>query len=87
MKIIRPLLAISLLAAAISVTGCKTHDSSQASVKPYPLKKCVVTDEELEGKGYTFVYKGQQVKLCCKDCLAEFNKAPEKYMAKIDAAR
>ena len=88
MKSTRSLAVLSLLAAAaISLTGCKTHSTSQASIKPYPLNKCVVTDEAFEhGEAYAFVYKGQQVKLCCKDCLADFNKDPGKYMAKINAA-
>ena len=47
----------------------------RAGVKPYPLDKCVVSNEAFEhGKPYTFVHQGQEVKLCCKDCLADFNK-------------
>jgi len=78
----------SLIVVAASFAGCKTQDTSHASVKPYTLNKCVVTDEALEhDKAYRFVYKGQEVKLCCKDCLADFNKDPGKYMAKINAAK
>jgi len=68
--------------------GCKTHSHSDAvtataGLKPYPLDKCIVSDEPLEGKTYTFVRDGQELKLCCKDCLAEFEKDPRKYMAKL----
>jgi hypothetical protein len=88
MKKIRSLTALLLLAFAVAVAGCKTHGRSHASVKPYPLDKCVVLDEPLEaGKTRTFVYKGQEVKVCCKDCVADFHKDPEKYMAKINAAK
>ena len=77
------------------MVGCKTQSSAASSEsgvtaasKPYPLQKCVVSGEALEqGKTYDFVYKGQDVKLCCKDCLADFNKDPDKYMAKIAQAK
>jgi len=76
--------------AAIVASGCKTENTSGAmtassEVRPYPLKKCIVTDDDLEaGKEYTFVRNGQEIKLCCKDCLADFNKNPKKYLAKLN---
>ena len=51
------------------------------------MTKCVVSGENLGNEPYTFTRNGQEVKLCCKDCLAEFNKDPQKYMAKINQAR
>jgi YHS domain-containing protein len=81
----------SLTIAAIlsfGSVGCKSPTRETASARPYPLQKCVVSDEAfVHGKPYTFVRNGQEVKLCCKDCLAEFNKNPEKFMAKINEAR
>ncbi|MGZ5545062.1 MAG: hypothetical protein ACXWIU_10340, partial [Limisphaerales bacterium] len=56
---------------------------------PYPLKKCVVSDEDIGGgdmKPYVWVYKGQEVKMCCKDCKKDFMKDPDKYMKKIATA-
>ena len=90
MKTIKSLTCSALLIGAISlaITGCKTADNdvSAASVKPYTSNKCLVTDEPLEaGKTYTFVKDGQQIKLCCKDCLADFDKNPGKYLAKLNA--
>jgi YHS domain-containing protein len=35
------------------------------------------------GKPYTFVHEGQEIKLCCKDCLADFKKEPSKYLSKL----
>jgi hypothetical protein len=88
MKHLRSVIAVFLLAAALLSAGCATHGGSHASVRPYPLDKCIVLDEPLEaGKGRTFVYKGQEIKVCCKDCVADFHKDPDKYMAKINAAR
>lgn len=59
------------------------------SAKAYPLDTCVVSDEKLDhdGKPYVFEYKGQEVKLCCKDCLKDFKKDPAKYTKKIEEAR
>lgn len=93
MQILKPLAILTLLASALSFTtlGCKSdqhdhmgHSQETSAVRPYPLDKCVVSGEAFEhGKPYVFVRNGQEVKLCCKDCLADFNKDPEKYMAKI----
>ena len=58
--------------------------------KPYPLKTCIVADEEINDKGdmkpYVFVEDGREIKLCCKSCLKDFKKDKAKYMAKIEAA-
>jgi YHS domain-containing protein len=98
MKSLKSMVAVALLAglASLTVVGCKTADndhdnyssSRHASGRAYPLKTCVVSGDALEeGKEYTFVRNGQEVKLCCKDCLAEFNKNPDKFMAKIDESK
>jgi hypothetical protein len=88
MKTLRSIALLALFSAA-ALVGCKTHESTSASAKPYPLDKCVVSNEKLgeHGEPYVFVHNGQQVKLCCKDCLADFNKDPDKYIAKIAAAK
>jgi YHS domain-containing protein len=56
---------------------------------PDLLKTCPVSGEKLDGdmgKPYVFVYKGQEVKLCCKSCKKDFDKNPGKYMKLIRAA-
>ena len=47
-----------------------------ADVKPYPLKNCLVSGNELGsmGKPITKVYDGQEVKFCCKPCIKKFDK-------------
>jgi YHS domain-containing protein len=53
------------------------------------LKTCPVSGEKLGGdmgEPYTFVYQGQEVKLCCSMCKAKFDKDPAKYIKKIQAA-
>ena len=94
MKKLHSIAAIALLAGAASfaVVGCQTHEhmhgsEGAAADSSYKLTKCVVSGEDLGDKPYTFVHNGQTVKLCCKDCLAKFDKDPDKYMAKIDAAK
>jgi hypothetical protein len=51
----------------------------------YPLKTCLVTDNELGsmGKVITKVYDGQTVKFCCKPCVGKFEKNPAKYLSKL----
>jgi hypothetical protein len=90
MKSLKSFAVPALLAGALCVAavGCKTHDSEMsASGGSYPLTKCVVSGEDLGDKPYVFVHNGQQVKLCCKDCLAKFNRDPETYVAKINQAK
>ena len=69
--------------------GCASRDRSMdsASAGSYPLTKCVVSGEDLGDKPYVFIHNGQTVKLCCKDCLADFNKDPDKYMAKLNTSK
>jgi hypothetical protein len=55
---------------------------------PDLLTTCPVSGEKLGemGKPNVFTYKDQEVKLCCKSCRKDFDKDPEKYIAKIRAA-
>jgi hypothetical protein len=59
-----------------------------AKVKPYPLEKCIVSDEKLGemGKPVVLVYEGQEMKFCCKDCVKKFNKEPAKYIKLMEEA-
>ena len=79
------LLVLSLVAPAV----LRAADSDKKP-KPYPLTKCIVTDEKIGAdpgmKPYTFVENGQEIKLCCKSCLKDFNKDKAGYLKKIAAA-
>lgn len=97
-------LAVTLILAfaAYGLAGCgqgheqgtpavKTPEKSaplDPNAKPYPLKTCPVSGEELGkmGEPFRLTYKGQEIKLCCKGCEKDFNKEPEKYLQKIAAA-
>jgi hypothetical protein len=69
-------------------TATPMADSSTNAV-PDLLKTCPVSGEKLDGdmgKPLVFVYKDQQVKLCCKSCKKDFDKNPDKYIKLIRAA-
>ncbi len=52
----------------------------------YPLDTCVVTGEKLGPDAYDYVSHNRLVRFCCKACVAQFEKDPQKYFAKIDEA-
>ena len=81
-------LTVAATVTAVSVTLVLTA-CAEAKGKPYPLKTCIVSDEKLGGDmgpPYVFVHQGQEVKLCCKSCLKDFNKESAKYLKKIGDA-
>lgn len=47
----------------------------------YPLKTCIVTNDDLGDDPINITYKGRLVRLCCKSCVKKFNANPEKYVA------
>ena len=53
-----------------------------AQVASYPSKKCVVSDEELGGMGepVNYLYGTKLVRFCCKGCIKDFEKTPDKYV-------
>jgi hypothetical protein len=63
-------------------------DAAARKVKPYKAETCLVSDEKLGemGEPYVLIRKGQEVKLCCKGCLKEFNKDQAAYLKKIEVA-
>ncbi len=87
---------ITLASVVIAMASCKPGeaDTKAASAEvpagttdaiPYPMDTCLVSGEKLGGMGkpFEFVYQGQQIKFCCKNCKPDFEKEPEKYMAKL----
>jgi len=71
--------------------GGVAADKKTEAAKPYPLDKCLVSGEKIgsdpDMKPHVFTVDGQEVKLCCKSCLKDFNKDKAKYMAKIQEAQ
>ncbi len=88
MKSIKTLSASLLILAVLAgPLASFAADKTPAKVKSYPLKTCIVSDEKLGEMGdpYVFTHKGQELKLCCKSCLKDFNKNPDKYLKKLEA--
>ncbi|MBM3846440.1 MAG: rhodanese-like domain-containing protein [Verrucomicrobia bacterium] len=56
------------------------------AIKSYPLDKCFLSEHSLDDKAVTFIHQGQQLKVCCADCKAEFDKNPTAALAKLAAA-
>ena len=82
----KKLIFVFVLAATTSLTGCVNYERHTSTVTPraYPLgNKCVVSGHPIEGEGVRFVTNNQEVRLCCKDCRAEFNKNPAKFLAQL----
>jgi YHS domain-containing protein len=70
-------------------TTIRADDTPPAKLKPYILKTCIVSDEKLDGdmgKPFVYEYKGREIKFCCKDCLKDFNKNPDKFIKKLEKA-
>ena len=71
---------------AMTLVGC-SKEAPAANAKPYPLDTCLVCGMKLStmGKPFTFVYQGQQIKVCDASEKADFEKDPAKYLKKLEA--
>ncbi|MBB5036364.1 hypothetical protein [Prosthecobacter dejongeii] len=80
-------LTLALLSSLLLSTGLASA-ADTAVPATYPLKTCVVSNEDLGtmGKPVKVTYEGTDVYLCCKACTKDFNKEPAKFVAKVKAA-
>jgi len=81
-------LAVPFLASPFAGLADDTNSVAPAKPKRDLLTTCPVSGDKLGemGKPYTFVYEGQEIKLCCSGCKKDFDKDPAKFVAKIRAA-
>ncbi len=81
-------LPMLLVALAPASRAAGTNAVETLKPVPYPLKTCLVAEDKLGGMGppFSFVYKGQEIKLCCSGCKEDFDKDPEKYIKKMKEA-
>lgn len=88
MKMLKSLTIIALALAYTASPLVVSAEDKKPTPKPYPLDKCIVSDEKLGemGKPFVFVHEGQEIKLCCKSCQKDFKKDPAKYLKKLEAA-
>ena len=87
MKSLKYILAVILTLTILAVSMTSRADDQKP--KPYPLDTCLVCGMKLDsmGKPYSFVYQGQEIKICDKSEKADFDKAPAKYMKKLQDAQ
>jgi YHS domain-containing protein len=80
------ILAVTLSGLAAPLTGFAADKA--APLIPDKLTTCPVSGDKLGemGKPFVFEYKGQEIKLCCKNCKKDFDKDPATYIKKIRAA-
>ncbi|MCL4742679.1 MAG: hypothetical protein KJZ54_10800 [Phycisphaerales bacterium] len=66
-------------------------DLIAAQLPDYPTDECIVTGAPmtLDGTdvGINVIYRNRLVRVCCEDCLAQFEDAPERYLSILDEAR
>jgi YHS domain-containing protein len=86
MKLLLPLLS-SLFLGAATLPAADAKDTGVPA--SYPLKKCVVSDEDLGtmGKPVKVTHEGTDVYFCCKACIKDFNKDPGKHVQKVKDAQ
>ena len=84
----KPAEAPAAVPAAPAAPGAAMKLEKTTASANYPLKTCVVSGEELPAveKRVAYSYDGTEVQFCCPDCVKDFEKEPEKYLAKIRAA-
>ncbi len=67
--------------AAEACPAC-TAPSTQASATPVNTH-CAVNPDDPADPTITVQYKGRTIGFCCESCIEEFNRDPEKYIAKM----
>jgi YHS domain-containing protein len=77
-----------ILGLVMLVSTAMAADQTNAPPKPDLLATCPVCGDKLADKPhpYYFIYQGQEVGLCCKDCKKDFDKDPAKYLKMIREA-
>jgi hypothetical protein len=78
-------LSIIIASCISSITSGCAAPKTRTAVVPYPLKECLVSQNELGSMGdvVTEVYQGKEIKFCCKPCVKKFHANPEKYLARL----
>jgi YHS domain-containing protein len=96
----KSILLTAILGLSLGATAARADEAKQpakdkpaqeetAKAKPYPMTTCFISGEEFdEDDGpEVIVYKGQELKFCCKKCLKKFKSDPDKSMKKFEEAK
>lgn len=84
-----PRLAVLAGLVSILTSGAFAADKKfQPKTKPYPLATCLVSDEKLGSMGDAHVLTegNQEIQLCCKSCLKDFQANKEANLKKVAEA-
>ena len=76
----------SCLLAVVLLLGASGYAAAADAVKPYPIKTCIVSGDDIDADATVKIYKGQEIKLCCKKCIKKFDADAEKYLKLLDEA-
>ena len=86
-----PVAALAALLPASLLALAQKDPAPKGS--PYTLTTCIVSGKTLPEKPFVLVYStkdpvddGREIRFCCGDCAAKFQKDPKPYLSKIDAA-
>ncbi len=62
-----------------------------AQLPDYPTDECIVTGAPMtldrKDVSINIIYRNRLVRVCCEDCRAQFESAPEHYLSLLDEAR
>jgi YHS domain-containing protein len=80
-------LAVALVGAVVLAEEGKA-DQAEKVQDTYPLDTCIVSGGKLGSMGDPVIYEheGREIRFCCKGCIGQFEKDPEKYLKKMDEA-
>ena len=86
MKFTKTILTAVLLASLVAGTLSARATDKDKKPQPYPLDKCVVSDEKLGSMGepVNMIIGINLVKLCCKGCAKQVSDDPAKVLAKVN---
>ena len=74
----------------MTAASCFATEDAATGTTPvsYPLSTCVVSGDKLGVMGAPVIvqHDGTEVRFCCKDCVKDFDKDPEKYLKRLHAA-
>ena len=87
-KIVMIMSFVGLLIAGFSVMGSSVFakEDNSANMSGQSTKAgnaiCPVTGDKISGQ-HSVIHNGKEYNLCCKACVKNFKKDPEKYIAKL----
>jgi YHS domain-containing protein len=88
------ILSMALVVIGLGLVGCKKKEQPASTPPAEPNKTvssemtteqtmCPIMDGNKIDKNVFVEYKGKKVYFCCAACKGEFEKDPEKYIAKL----